>query len=182
MLGRSIYLAARAAVDPTTTLALMRAHVAALNPDLAVREAQRLRDRVDSALAPPRFRAVLMGSFAALALLLAAVGLYGVIAFAVSQRTQESGVRMALGAGPVDIARMVLRDGLRLTVLGVGLGVAGALIFSRLIERMLFGVSPRDTWTFVAISLVLGIVAILASYLPARRASLIEPMRALRTE
>ncbi len=125
---------------------------------------------------------MLLGIFAALALLLSAVGTYGVIAYSVAQRTHELGIRMALGAERGDVLRMVTREGLRLAVVGVVIGIAGALGVTRLIASLLFAVRPADPLTFVCVSVLLVGVAHISSYIPARRATKVDPMVALRYE
>jgi len=125
---------------------------------------------------------LLLGIFAALALLLSAVGTYGVIAYSVAQRTHELGIRMALGAERGDVLRMVTREGLRLAVVGVVIGIAGALGVTRLIASLLFAVRPADPLTFVCVSVLLVGVAHISSYIPARRATKVDPMVALRYE
>jgi len=136
----------------------------------------------DQFLVPERVTAVLSGFFAALALLLASVGLYGLMSYAVARRTREIGIRVALGAGRENILWMVLREALALALLGLALGVPCALAASQLIASMLFGVSPSDLPTMAAVSLLLLIVALVAGYLPARHASVIDPAVALRSE
>jgi putative ABC transport system permease protein len=130
----------------------------------------------------PRFRSLLMAVFAASALLLAAIGIYGVVAYSVAQRTQEIGVRMALGATSVGVIRMVLAQGGRLAVVGIALGLGGAASLTRFLERMLFGVDPSDAVTFAGVSLIIGAVAIVACAAPACRASRVDPVTALRHE
>jgi ABC-type antimicrobial peptide transport system permease subunit len=137
---------------------------------------------LDRRVADKRFLMTLMGGFAALALTLTVIGLYGVLAYAVSQRTREIGVRMALGAEGGDIRRMVLRQGMTLVSIGVAIGLAASFLLTRLIENMLFGVSATDPLTFGAIPLVLIIVALLACLIPARRATKVDPIVALRHE
>jgi ABC-type antimicrobial peptide transport system permease subunit len=137
---------------------------------------------VAKSIAGKRFTMSLLGVFAALALVLASIGIYGVLSYLVGQRTQEIGVRMALGAQPLDVLRMVLRDGARMTLAGIGIGVVAALLLTRLMASMLFGVSPTDPVTFVGVAAVLCLVALLACYLPARRAMKVSPVVALRYE
>ena len=133
-------------------------------------------------LARPRFYAVMLGVFAGVACVLAAIGIYGVLAYAVAQRTREIGIRMALGAQRVQVLALVLRSGAFLTIAGIALGLAGAAAGTRLLQGMLFGITPLDPQTFVAVSVLFGAVATLASYLPARRATRVDPMVALRSE
>ena len=180
MVGRGVSLAGRSGGDMASAVGVMKSTIAALDPNLPVREVQLLRDRVDVALAPQRVRAVLMAGFAGLAVLLAAVGLYGVIAFTVTQRRQEIGVRMALGAGASEITRMVLAGGLRLTALGLAAGTVATLLLARFVERMLFGVAPKDVPTLLSVMVLLAAVALVASYLPAKRATRVDPMESLR--
>ena len=130
----------------------------------------------------PRFYLMLLGAFATAALVLAAVGVYGVISYAVAMRTREIGIRLALGAGTAAPFRLIVRQGLSLAIAGSALGVAGALVLTRYLRSILFEVQPTDAGTFIAVPLLLICVALLACYLPARRAANVEPMIALRTE
>jgi len=133
-------------------------------------------------ISPRRFSALLVGIFAMLAVVLAAVGIYGVMSYTVSQRTQEIGVRMALGAQTANIRSMILAQTIKLTVLGVAIGLAGAFVVSRFLSSLLFGVGTHDPVTFLAVALLLILVAVVAAYLPARRAMRVDPIVALRYE
>jgi putative ABC transport system permease protein len=137
---------------------------------------------VAESISQPRFFALLVAIFAALAMTLAAVGIYGVMSYAVAQRTSEIGVRMALGAARRDVFQLVVGDGLRLAVLGVAIGLAGALLIARSLTTLLFGIRPGDPLTFVSTAGLLLAVAALASFIPALRAARVDPMVALRRE
>jgi putative ABC transport system permease protein len=141
-----------------------------------------MEELVAQSVAQRRFGMFLLGAFAVLALLLAAIGIYGVVSYSVTQRTQEIGVRMALGASAADVMQMVLRNGMSLALIGVGLGLAGAFALTRLMARLLFAVTPTDVTTFALVSFGLIAVALLACYLPARRAMKVDPLEALRYE
>src|SRR5688500_12049545 len=139
-----------------------------------------LQEVVTESVAQRRFSMLLLAVFAVVALFLAAVGLYGVVAYAVSQRTQEIGLRMAIGAQRQDVLRMVLSGGMKLAVAGIVLGVVAALALSRYLQSLLFGVTPLDPWSYVATAGVLLAVSALACYVPARRATTVDPLVALR--
>lgn len=141
-----------------------------------------MEDVVADATAQPRFMLVLLAAFSVVATMLAAVGIYGVVGYAVAQRTREIGVRVAVGAVPRDVLRLVLGEGLRIACIGIVIGAAGALLLMRLMRGVLYGVTPSDPATFVAAAAALGLVALLASWLPAKRALRIDPVTALRGE
>jgi putative ABC transport system permease protein len=153
-----------------------------MDPDVPLFQVQTLETVLSSATAEPRFRTLLLGAFAALALLLAIVGVYGVIAYAVSQRTHEIGLRMALGAGSADVVRMVLSQGMTPVLLGVALGLIGAFATTRVLSSMLYEVSVIDPVTYAVVPVILLATALVASYVPARRAVRIDPGTALRNE
>jgi putative ABC transport system permease protein len=173
-------LLARAAQDPVTLAKTVRQQILAVDRDQPVAKIATMESRIDDSLKPQRFSALLMGLFAALALLLAVVGLYGLLAYTVTQRMREIGVRLALGAQPRDVITLIIGQGMRLTLPGVIIGLAGAFGLTRLLERLLFGVSPTDPQTFIGIALLLLFVAALACWIPARRATKVDPMIALR--
>ncbi len=160
----------------------LRSAISSVDPELPLTSIQEMETVVSGSLGRPRMTLTLMSVFGGVALVLAAIGLYGVVAFSVSQRVREIGLRMALGASAKDVSRLVLREGLKLALVGVALGVAGALLLARFLESLLYEVEPRDPMTLAAIAVLLVGVALLASYFPARRASRIDPFRALRTE
>ena len=141
-----------------------------------------LEHRVAESLAERRKRATILGAFAGLALLMAVVGIYGVMSYSVARRTHELGVRVALGARPGDVLRMVVSDGLRMTLFGIVFGLAGALLVTRVLNTFLYGIRPTDAPTLSVVCVILATAAFLASYLPARRAAGVDPMAALRRE
>jgi len=181
---RSMSFVVRAAGDPLALANPVRRALASLDPDLPAAHLGALDERLAAAgvLVQSRFNATLLAAFAALALVLAAVGIYGAMSYLVTARTRELGVRMAVGAGRGDLLRLVLARGAALAAAGLALGLAGAAALSRLLASLLYGVSARDPWTFAAVALILAMVALLASFLPARRASRLEPVAALRSE
>jgi predicted permease len=182
---RSFSLVVKSKGDPTSPMSLARPvqqAIWSLNPNLALAQVRSMEQVVDRSMARTSFTLVLLAIGAAVALLLGAVGIYGVISYVVSQRTQEIGVRMALGAKRADVSSMILKEGLALALLGIGLGLAGALLVTRFMRALLFEVSTTDPATFAAVPLLLAAVALLASYLPARRAAGVEPLEAIRYE
>ncbi len=178
----SVMFAVRTDQDPAILASAIRNAVASLDPQQPVASISPMTDLLEASVAQSRFNAMLLGAFAAMALLLAAIGIYGVISYGVSIRTQEIGVRMALGADRRSVLSMILKESLTLVASGLFAGLLLALALTRLIARLLFGVRSADPMVYVAISLVLFSAALLATLLPARRASALEPMQALRTE
>jgi predicted permease len=175
-------LALRTDANVATMAPRLRAAVASVDPTVPVKAVRPVVDLVSDSVARARFTMLLLATFAAVALVLGAVGVYGVVAYAVARRTREIGVRMALGARASDVLAMVLREGGMLTAAGVALGVAGALAASRVLAGFLFGVTPTDAAVFVSVPVVLGIVALGACVIPARRAARVDPVTALRSD
>ena len=180
--GDSMQLAVRTAADPDSMVSAVRAQVRDVDPDQPLYHVATLQQVLSESLAPRRLNLLLLGIFAGIALTLATVGIYGVMAFSVTQRTHEIGIRMALGAERRNVLGLIVRQGLRLTLIGVALGAAGAWALTSFLASFLFGVAPRDPATFVLVSLALVAVSILACYIPARRATRVDPMVALRYE
>jgi predicted permease len=168
--------------EPQALLNAVRGTIQALDAKLPVSNARTLNEHLGSAFMPVRLAAATLGSFGLLALLLAAIGIYGVTAYSVAQRTRELGIRLALGADSRAIVRLIVRQGMWLTIAGLALGLAGALLLTRLMKGVLYGVSATDPLTFGLIALLLAIVALLACWIPARRAAKVDPMIALRQE
>jgi putative ABC transport system permease protein len=173
-----IYL--RTAGDPGTLGDAIRPEVEAVDPNVPVYAVRTMEDVIARSMAERRFALQILGFFAGVALLLAAIGIYGVMAYTFSQRRHEIGIRMALGAQPRDILRMALSEGMTLVAVGLGSGLVGALILTRFLHSMLFAVSPNDPLTFVALPALLAAVALLACFVPARRATQVDPLVALR--
>jgi putative ABC transport system permease protein len=178
----SIALVVRTADDPLRLSNAVSKQVWAIDPNQPVADVYSMEQRMAEGLGQRRFNMLLFGIFAALALLLASVGIYGVLAYAVTQRTREIGIRIALGASARNVASLVLRQGLLLALAGVVIGGAAAYGLTRWMESLIFGVSPTDPVTFSAVSALLVAIALVASYVPARRAVRVDPMHSLRVE
>jgi putative ABC transport system permease protein len=179
---RWMSLVARTQSDPAGMVQAVKQQIWKIDSQLPVTRVETMSEVAAESFTARRFNTLLLSIFAALALVLAAVGIYGVMSYAVTHRTQEIGIRMALGARAIDVVRLIIRNGMLLILLGVGIGLAGALALTRLLGTLLFGVTPTDMGTFVVVSGVLIAVALLACYLPARRATKVDPLVALRYE
>jgi putative ABC transport system permease protein len=176
----SMTIAVRTTGDPTLLLPQLRAALAVTGPEVAMSRPRSLDDLVTASLAEPRFRTLLLSLFAVVSLVLAAVGLYGVVAFSVNERKTELGLRIALGADPRDVLRLVLREGMLPVFAGIVCGLAGALVVGRVMRTLLFGVDAFDPVTFAGVAVTLAGVALAACYVPARRAMRVDPAGALR--
>jgi putative ABC transport system permease protein len=170
----------RTSGDPLSLVNAIRAEIRAIDPEIPIVSTSTMDQLVANSVTEPRFRTLLVLSFAGAACLLALVGIYGVMAFVVAERTHEIGVRMALGAQEGGVLRFVLGQGMRLTLLGIIIGIAGALAATRVLRTMLFGVGTTDPLTYGVVIVALGTVAVLACWIPARRASRVDPLVALR--
>ena len=168
--------------DPLSEASALRSVVRDLNPNQPLVRVRTMEENISGSVSAPRFRATLLAIFAGAALLLAIVGLYGLMVYSVNQRVHEIGIRMTLGADRGDVLRIVLAQGLKLALAGVLAGVLASLAFSRILSGFLYGVSPTDPFTILGVAALLTFVALLASYLPARRAMRVDPMVALRYE
>jgi putative ABC transport system permease protein len=173
-------LVIRAESDPARLASAVRAEVASIDKTLPIFNLKPMERVIGERMSPKRLVTGMTLVFALVALLLAAIGMYAVMSYAVSQRTHEIGIRVALGASAADIFRLVIGQGLALTLAGIAIGLAGAFGVTRALSGLLYGVSSTDALTFIGLSLVLGIVAMMACYLPARKASSVDPMIALR--
>src|SRR5215831_4586057 len=167
---------------PTSLAPMLRSILREIDPNLPMADVQTLDEVVSRSVAPRRFNMVLLTIFAAVALLLAMIGVYGVLAYAVARRTAEIGLRVALGASPRDVLRLVVGQGMRPIALGIVVGLAGALALSRGVSSLLFGIKPMDPVTYLVVALLVGVTAVIACYLPARRAVSVDPVTALRQE
>jgi putative ABC transport system permease protein len=170
----------RSTSDPSTVMAAIRAQVRELDRDLPVTELRQLAELVSQSVSRPRFYTMILGVFAAIALILAAVGIYGVISYAVSLRTRELGIRIALGASGRQVSGLVLQQGVSLALAGVVIGGAGAYWLTRLLAKLLFGVSATDPLTFLGVAGLLTGIAAIASFIPARKAARVDPLLAMR--
>jgi putative ABC transport system permease protein len=179
---RRINLLTRTDVEPSSLVSAVREQIAALNKDQAVFNVRTMEDIVGQSIAPRRFSMLLLGVFATVALALASIGIYGMMSYAVAQRTREIGLRMTLGAQSGNVLRLVIGHGMKLALAGVGLGLVASLALTRTMKNLLFGVSATDPLTFTGIALLLALVALLACWVPARRAAKVDPMVALRYE
>src|SRR6185436_12237961 len=178
----SLAIVVRTQGDPAGLTSAVRTSIAEIDPGQPIYDMQTLDRLVAKSLGQRRFTLTLMLLFGVIALVLSAVGIYGVMAFAVTQRTQEIGIRMALGARTIDVLRLILGSGMWLAAIGVVVGLAGAFAITRLMTSLLFGVSPTDVITFALVTIGLLMVALLACYIPARRATKVDPLVALRYE
>ena len=179
---RPMYVIARTSADPASIVAIARHEIARVDPDQPISDVRTMDERIGRSLSSRRFSMVLLALFAGLALTLAAVGIYGIVAYSVTERTHEIGVRVALGAQRRDVMAMVVGQGMTMTIVGTAIGVAASAALARLMSSLLFGVSAVDPVTFVAIPLLLIAVALAACYVPARRAMRVDPLETLRSE
>jgi len=181
-LARSMFLVIRTSIDPLKLTPAITREIQELDPEMPVYDLNSMDQRLYDSLARRRFAMLLLGVFAVIALILAAIGIYGVMVYSVSQRTHEIGIRMALGAQRANILNLVIRQALVLASIGTVIGLTGAFALTRIMSSLLYGISATDPFTFVITPLVLGGTALLAAYVPARRAAKVDPMVALRCE
>jgi len=172
----------RTASDPLAIVGAVRNEVLAIDNNQPIYEVKTLAQRVNEVAAVSRSLMVLLGSFALLAVLLGAVGIYGIVSYSVTQRTHEIGIRMALGARTGNVLSLIMKNGLTLVLTGIAIGIAGALAVTRFLTTLLFGVTPTDSVTFVVVAIIFFVIAMLASLVPALRATRVDPLEALRYE
>jgi putative ABC transport system permease protein len=175
-------VALRVQGDPLSLVPAVRKEVQAIDPDQPIAALRTMNEWVNRSTSTPRYRTTLLTLFAAIAMILAATGIYGVMSYSVAQRTHEIGIRMALGARQRDVLNLVVRQGMVLVVIGLAIGLLGAFALTRVMATLLFGVTAKDPITFVAVAGLLSVVALIACYIPARRATKVDPLTALRYE
>jgi putative ABC transport system permease protein len=180
--GLNLTLIARTKSDPQAYAGAVRREVSALDNDLPVSNIKFMDEIIGKSVAQPRVYALLLGIFAGLALILASIGIYGVMSYTVIQRTHEIGIRMALGARPFDVVKLIVKQGMILGIAGIIIGLIVSFALTRVLASQLFGVTANDPITFIAISLLLMFVALVACYIPAKRATKVDPMVAVRYE
>jgi putative ABC transport system permease protein len=177
-----MYLMIQTASDPVGLIPTVRREIHAIDPGIAVSDFRTMNQLLDSSTGPRRFSTVLLSIFAGLALVLAVIGIYGILSWSVAQRTQEIGIRMAVGADSRGILRLILGRGLKLAILGLAIGLAATFAFTRVLASQLFEISPHDPWVLTSVSLLMLGVTVAACYLPARRATKVDPATTLRSE
>jgi putative ABC transport system permease protein len=180
--GNWMNLVIRAQGDPANLAAAVRHEVKAIDPDQPVAAVRTMDEWLATSVSAPRYRTSLLALFALVAVVLASTGIYGVMSYSVAQRTHEIGVRMALGAGRLDVLKLVIRQGMGLVAVGVGCGLLGSVALTRVMSSVLFEVTPKDPLTFTVVALFLALVALIACYIPAKRATKVDPLVALRYE
>jgi putative ABC transport system permease protein len=180
--NRTMYAVLRGKGDPRPLIGAVRQELAQLDPALPLAQVRLMDDVMSAAQSQPRFLTLLLGLFSGVALAIATVGIYGVISYSVARRSKEFGLRLALGAQPGDVLRLVMKQGAGLALLGVGVGLIAAFALTRLMSSLLFGVTPTDPVTFASVTLILAAVAMAACYFPARRATKVDPIQTLRYE
>jgi len=177
-----LIIAVRTTSDPATIVSAVRTIARSLDPEVPLFQVRPMEESLAAAVAPKRFNMLLLASFAGLAMLLASIGIYGVMSYSVSQYTHEIGIRMALGARAADVVWPIVRHGMRLVGLGLLLGAVGAFALTRVLGSLLFSVTPTDPAIFASVAALLAAVALMATWLPASRATKVDPMVALRYE
>ncbi|MDX6304940.1 MAG: hypothetical protein QOI77_1909, partial [Blastocatellia bacterium] len=179
---RATDMIVKTSIDPAAVIGAIKSEIRIIDKDQPIAQVQTLDDKLSESMAPQRFTLLLLGLFALIAMLLASAGIYGVMSYAVTQRTREIGVRMALGARPLDVLKLIVRQGMSVVLVGVGLGILGSFAATRLMTSLLFDVTAKDPLTFAVVTAVLTSVALLACYIPARRGTKVSPLVALRYE